>query len=205
MKRPIQLILLSLIALLSACASTQIEETWTLPGYTPPPAEQRKVLVVTLASTETVRKALELDFVKELEKNGILAVPSLQWMPDSTKVNRETLRPIVVQNGITSVLVNSLRGIEKSKTYQPPEQVGPSDNLYRNFDTYMVYSSSGQHETGTYTEMTEYLLETNLFNVKDEKLSWSVKTRTTDPTRLKQAVEGIVSKVIEQAEKDKIF
>jgi len=201
----IRLILLSLVALLSACATTQIEESWTLPGYIAPAPAERKVLIVTLAADETVRKAFENNFVQQLDKNGILAVASHQWLPDGTKVNRETLRPVVAQNGITSVLVSSLRGVEKSQTYQPPEQVGPGDNLYRNFDTYMVYSSSGQNEPGTYVEMTEYLLESNLFNVKSEKLSWSVKTRTTEQATLKEGVESIVNAVMKQAAKDKVL
>lgn len=201
----IRLILLSLVASLTACATTQIEESWTLPGYMAPAPAERKVLIVTLAADETVRKAFENDFVQQLDKNGILAVASHQWLADSTKVNRETLRPIVAQNGITSVLVSSLRGIEKSQTYQPPEQIGPGDNLYRNFDTYMVYSSSGQNEPGTYVEMTEYLLETNLFNVKTEKLSWSVKTRTTEQATLRKGVESIVNAVMKQAAKDKVL
>ena len=201
----IRLILLSLVASLTACATTQIEESWTLPGYMAPAPAERKVLIVTLAADETVRKAFENDFVQQLDKNGILAVASHQWLADGTKVNRETLRPIVAQNGITSVLVSSLRGIEKSQTYQPPEQIGPGDNLYRNFDTYMVYSSSGQNEPGTYVEMTEYLLETNLFNVKTEKLSWSVKTRTTEQATLKEGVESIVNAVMKQAAKDKVL
>ncbi|AUM13943.1 hypothetical protein [Ketobacter alkanivorans] len=201
----IRLILLSLVASLTACATTQIEESWTLPGYMAPAPAERKVLIVTLAADETVRKAFENDFVQQLDKNGILAVASHQWLADGTKVNRETLRPIVAQNGITSVLVSSLRGIEKSQTYQPPEQIGPGDNLYRNFDTYMVYSSSGQNEPGTYVEMTEYLLETNLFNVKTEKLSWSVKTRTTEQATLRKGVESIVNAVMKQAAKDKVL
>ncbi len=201
----IRLILLSLVASLTACATTQIEESWTLPGYMAPAPAERKVLIVTLAADETVRKAFENDFVQQLDKNGILAVASHQWLADGTKVNRETLRPIVAQNGITSVLVSSLRGIEKSQTYQPPEQIGPGDNLYRNFDTYMVYSSSGQNEPGTYVEMTEYLLETNLFNVKTEKLSWSVKTRTTEQATLRKGVESRVNAVMKQAAKDKVL
>ena len=205
MTQATRLILLPLVLWLAACASTRIEEAWTLPGYTPPAPEQRKVLVVALAARETIRQAFEDTFVKELEGKGILAVPSHQWIADGTTINRDSLRPIVVQNGITSVLIGSLRGIEKSATYQPPQQVGPGDNLYRNFDTYMVYSSSGQHEPGEYVELTEYLLETNLFNARDEKLSWSVKTRTTKQPSLQQGVDSIVSTVIKQATKDHIF
>lgn len=205
MIRAIQLILLSLTVLLSACATTQVEETWTLPGYVAPAAAERKVLVVTLAADETVRKAFETSFVQHFEKSGILAIASYQWLPDGTQVNRETLRPIVAQNGITSVLVSSLRGIEKAQTYQPPEQVGPGDNLYRNFDTYMVYNSSGQNVPGTFVEVSEYLLETNLFNVKTEKLSWSIKTRTTEQATLKDGIESIVTTVMKQAGKDKVL
>lgn len=205
MNKAIHLILLSLITFLGGCAATQIEEAWTLPGYSAPAPAERKVLVVTLAAQETVRKAFETSFVQHLEKNGILAVASSQWLPDGTKINRESIRPIVAQNGITSVLVSSLRGIEKSQTYQPPQQTGPSDNLYRNFDTYMVYNSSGQNEPGTYVEMTEYLLETNLFNAKGEKLSWSVKTRTSEQTTLKKGVDSVVNAVMKQAAKDKVL
>jgi hypothetical protein len=193
MQKPIRLILLSFVALLSACATTQIEESWTLPGYQAPAPAERKVLVVALAAEDTVRKAFENSFVQQLEHNGITAVASHTRIADSSKVNRQTLRPIVAQNQITSVLVSSIRGIEKAQTYQPPTQVGPSDNLYRNFDT------------GTYVEMTEYLLETNLFNTKTEKLSWSVKTRTSEQTSLKKGVDSVVKAVMKQATKDRIL
>jgi len=205
MTKAMHLILIAFTLLLSACASTRVEESWTLPGYQPPTADKRKVLVIALASKETTRKAFESAFVQALEARGILAVPSHQWMPESTKVNRDTVAPIVAQNGITSVMIGTLRGVEKSQAYQPPQQVGPGDNLYRNFDTYRVYDSSGQHETGTYAEMTEYLLEINLFNVATEKLSWSVRTRTTDSGDLNDGVHSIVDAVVKQAEKDKIF
>lgn len=205
MKRMNRIVLFTLTLLVTACATTQIEESWTLPGYQPPPAAQQKVLVVALAAKETTRKAFESAFVQALEAKGIMAIPSSQWLADSTTVNRDSLAPIVIENKVTSVLVGSLRGIEKLETYQPPQQIGPSDNLYRNFDTYMVYSSSGEHEPGTYEAINEYLLETNLFNVATEKLSWSVKTRTTQQTSLEEGVNSIVSAVLKQAEKDKIF
>ena len=205
MNHAIRLILLPLVFVMTACASTQIEEAWTLPGYTPPPKEQQKILVVALAARETVRKAFEDAFVAELETKGMLAVPSNRWIADGTTITRDVLRPIVGQNGITTVLIGSLRGIEKSETYQPPQQIGPGDNLYRNFDTYMVYSSSGQHVPGEYVELTEYLLETNLFNVKNEKLSWSVKTRTTKQPSLEQGIKSIVAAVIAQGTKDGVF
>lgn len=200
---PSHLILLCFALLLGACATTHVEESWKLPEYKP--AAQQKVLVVAMAANETVRKAFEASFVKQLDEKNVVAIASNQWIPDSTAINRDSLRPILAQNGITTVLVSSIRGIEKIETYQAAANTGPNDNLFRNFDTYQVYSSSGQHETGNYEETTDYLLETNLFDTRKEKLSWSVSTRTTNAGSLKKAVEGVVSSVIKQATEDKVF
>ena len=162
-------------------------------------------MVVALAGSETMREAFENAFVKQLEALGVSAVQSKRWLPDSTKVDKEALRPILVQNSITTVLISSIRGVEKDRTFQPAEQIGPTDNLFRNFDTYQVYDSSGQHETGSYVETTEYLLETNLFNTKTEKLSWSVTTRTAQTKDMKSGVDSVVSAVINQATDDNVF
>ena len=104
------------------------------------------------------------------------------------------------------MLVSSIRGVEKDQTYQPADNMGtPPDNLFRNFDSYQVYNSSGQHEPGTYVETTDYLLETNLFNTRTEKLSWSVTTRTSLTKNIKDGVDGVISAVLKQADRDKVF
>ena len=54
-------------------------------------------------------------------------------------------------------------------------------------------------------ELTEYLLETNLFNVKNEKLSWSVKTRTAKQPSLEEGVKSIVAAVIKRGTQDGVF
>ena len=203
MKPYFRLILLAITVFVSAFATTSIEESWRDKNYQAP--TQQKVLVVALASRETVRKAFENSFVAQLEQQGILAVASNQWIPDGSQLSRESLRPLLKRNGITTVLSSSIKGVETASTYQPEQQVGPDDNLFRNFDTYQVYSSSGQHETGSYNELTEYLLETNLFSASNEKLSWSVVTRSSQPKTLEKTIDNVVSAVIKQAKKDGVL
>ncbi len=203
MKSLFRLILLSFSLIVCACSVTSIEENWRDKSYQPP--AQHKVLVVALASREAVRKIFETSMVAELEKQGLLAIPSHQWISDGSKLNRESLRPLLKQNSITTVLATSIKGVETAQTYQAQDQVGPQDNLFRNFDTYMTYSSSGQHETGSYNVLTEYLLETNLFNTSNEKLSWSVVTRASEIKDLKQTAADVSAKVVQQAKKDSVF
>lgn len=197
--------LISLLFLLFAagCSTTQVQESWHLPGYQAP--QSQKVLVVAMASKESIRKVIETSFVARLEEKGLTAIPSFQWLPDGSKLNREAIVPLVRQNGITTVLVTSIKDVQKSTAYQPEQQTGVGDNLFRNFDTYYAYSSSGQHETGSYAALTDYLIETNLFDTQTQKLSWSITTRTSETGPVKKAVDEIVKAVVSKAGKDNVL
>lgn len=195
-----RLIFLLLLSLLQACATTQVQESWRLPGYHPP--KPQKLLVVALTATEATRKLVENSFVQALEAKGITAIPSSTWIADGSKITRDSLVPIVEQNGITTVLVSSMREVQKSAAYQPAAG-DDSDGLFRNIDTYYAYSSSGQHEGGSYAQVTEYLIETNLFDGKNRKLSWSVITRTSAPKDMQKDIEGVTEAVMKRAEEDK--
>ncbi len=203
LKHPSYLISLAFLLLLTGCSTTQVQETWRLPGYQPQATQ--KVLVVAMASKESIRKVIEASFVSQLEAKGFMAIPSNQWLPDGTRLNRDAIIPVVRENGITTVLVTSIKDVQKSTAYQPEQNTGAQDNLFRNFDTYYAYSSSGQHETGSYAALTDYLIETNLFDVRTQKLSWSVTTRTSETGSLKKAVDEIVKVTVYQAAKDKVL
>ena len=195
--------LLALLLLVASCATTKVEESWKLPGYTP--SEEKKILVVVLASRKKVRKLFEAEFVQQLDDQNITAIASNEWIEDDDKLNRDALRPLLKQNGITMVLVSSLKSVETIQAYQPAQSTGPSDNLKVSMDSYMTFDSSGQHVTGSYVELTDYLVETNAFDSKTEKLSWSITTRTTDQTQMTKSIQDVVKAVVKQGKKDGLF
>ena len=55
-----RLISLLFIVLLCACSSTRVQESWRLPGYQA--GESQKVLIVAMASRESLRKVIETAF-----------------------------------------------------------------------------------------------------------------------------------------------
>ncbi len=198
-----RLISLLLLLLLGACSTTQVQESWRLPGYQP--SQPQKVLVVAIAAKEDMRKVIESTFSAQLEQKGITAIPSFQWLPDGTRLNREAVLPVVKQNGITTVLVTSIKDVQKATAYQPAQSTVPEDGLFRNMDTYYAYSSSGQHESGSYAALTDYLIETNLFDARNHKLSWSVTTRTSETGSIQKAVDEIVKTTLKRASQDKVL
>lgn len=200
---PNRLILLCLLFLLGACASTHVEETWRLPGYQP--IQPQKVLVVAMAANEDVRKLIENAFCAQLEEKGITAIASSQWLADGSRLDRAALQPLVQQNGITSVLATSIKDVQKIAAYQPEQHTIPEDGLFRHQDTYYTYSSSGQHESGRYASLTDYVIETNLFDTRQHKLSWSIITRSSEASSVRKAVDDIARTVVKQAGKDRVF
>lgn len=198
-----RLISLLFVLLLSACSTTEVQESWRLPGYQP--NQPQKVLVVAMASKEDLRKVIETAFSTQLETIGVTAIASFQWLPEGTRLNREALQPLVQQNGITTVLVTSVKDVQKTRAYQPQQDTGPSDGLFRQIDTYYAYSSSGQHESGRYAALTDYLIETNLFDTRTHKLSWSITTRTSETGSIRKAVDEIVKATLKQARKDNVL
>lgn len=198
-----RLIFLLLLSLLQACSSTQVQEAWRQPGYHPPQAQ--KILVVALAANDSTRRAVENSFVTALEEKGLVAIASNTWIADGTQITRKALIPIVEQNGITTVLISSIRDIQKAAAYQPAPAAAGDDGLFRNIDTYYAYSSTGQHEGGTYAPILEYVIETNLFDATSRKLSWSVITRTSAPKDMKKGIEGVTEAVLKQAAKDGVL
>lgn len=198
-----RLISLLFVLLLSACSTTEVQESWRLPGYQP--IQPQKVLVVAMASKEDLRKVIETSFSTQLETSGVTAIASFQWLPEGTRLNREALQPLVQQNGITTVLITSVKDVQKTTAYQPQQDAGPSDGLFRQIDTFYAYSSSGQHESGSYAALTDYLIETNLFDTRTHKLSWSITTRTSETGSIQKAVGEIVKATLKQARKDNVL
>ena len=200
---PLHWLPLFALLLLTACSTTQVQESWRLPGYQL--AQSQKVLVVAMAARESMRKAVESTFSRQLEQRGLTAIPSYLWVENGANLTRAILQPLVEQNGISAVLVTSIKDVQKSAAWQPGQSAIPEDGLFRHMDTWQTYSSSGQHEGGSYASLTDYLMETNLFDTRSGKLSWSITTRTSETGSVEKAMQEIVKATLKQASKDGVL
>ena len=88
----------ALVAVLSACASTSIENTWKDPQYSGGPIS--KVLVVGISTQASVRRAFEDTFGQALTQQGVQAVASYTLIPQDGQIPEETLQKAAVQAGV---------------------------------------------------------------------------------------------------------
>jgi hypothetical protein len=67
------------LALVGACQSTTLENSWRDAQYKGPPL--KKLLVVGVANQATTRRLFEDGFVKELAEIGVAGVQSYDYIP----------------------------------------------------------------------------------------------------------------------------
>src|SRR5262245_59580489 len=86
-RRLIPAVMMMLFGLaLTACSTTHITSTWKDPAAATA-ASFQKVLVVAMVPQETIRRNLEQEMVVRLQKRGVQAVPSSQYLQEGNTIN----------------------------------------------------------------------------------------------------------------------
>jgi hypothetical protein len=134
---------------LSSCASTTIVKTWRDPEFH---AHPKKILVLALSRSPTVKILSENEFVEQLEKRGLVAVASHGLLTDDIVIHREALRVLVRDQNFDTVLITRPIARKVEETFRPGEEyitIGEFDS-----DMYGDYGliSGYVHEPGNYEE-----------------------------------------------------
>jgi len=190
------LLMLSLLAVLSACSSTKLTESWGSSEYSGPPAQ--KILVVGMIKDAVTRRFFEQHFVAEARNKGVDAIASYEFIPNPNDHDqREELIKLIQQTGADAVLVAQMKGIEKDEKYVPG-RLDWFPDAYNSYGFYNYYYRSYRaiHRPG-YIGSDKYLkMQMRFFDVDTEKLVWAGNTRTKNPKSLVSTIEKIAAKVV---------
>jgi hypothetical protein len=178
-----------LTGFLMSCVSTKLEKSWADPSFNLNPNPYKKVLVVAPLKDAASQRIAEDKIVKELKKT--VGVPSYTYLtPNDT--DPKMLNEKLLKDGFDGIIVMRLTDVEKSLSYNP----GTS---YGGWYGYRGYTP------GYYTEDKTFLVETNMFAVKDDKLMWSGTTSSLNPTSFDQSMDGIISAIKTELQKKGIL
>jgi hypothetical protein len=190
-----QVVGLSIVAvalLLSACATTQIINQWSDPGYTS--ASFKRIMVIGVSKQDSLRRTFEDEFVVQLKALGIDAVPSYLLVPEAGEVEESRLKQAVKQAGADAVIISRLVRVER-KAQMTPGRYGP----FPGFGFYRWYSSAwvGFYEPPRLDFYDIYISETSLYDVMNDRLVWSGVAKTTDIGDIQKEIKEYVQTVIE--------
>lgn len=189
------LVLAPLLSLaLAACAPNQLGTTWVEPGGTPTPFKE--LLVLGVAAKENVRQAYEDSFVAALRARGVRARAGHSLLPEGELANVDTLRKAVRTSDTEGVLITHLAGVTL-ETAQVPRHNYVTTSLYGGLYPYYGLVYNKVTEPGYYARFGLLAFETNLYDARRERLVWSGRSQTMDPSSEQTTIGEVIGKVTE--------
>ncbi len=185
----------ALSILVAGCSSTYIVNSWKAPGATLSPDQFKKVLVLVLAKEEDARKVAEDQIVSnhKLLNVSYPLFTTKQLGKDTLKVKN-----MIKEQGYDAIIVMRLITVKSKSTYV----AGGHNPAYQQNGIYYFpdYLSSSSYATDM-----EYIVSTNVFSLKDEKLLWSGVTASTNPKQLDKVVNEVAKEVVYKMKEDKFL
>lgn len=179
----------------SGCASTKLTEQWKEPTYAG--AAFKKVLVIGATDSPTRRRTFETEFSMQLDKRAnVDGVPSYSVLQTQGEVDREELDRIIQENGIDAVMITRLIGQEDNVTYTPGTVTAYPYGWYGGMYDYYYGAWGAASTPGYLSTTTTYRVETNVYAVSTQKLTWAGITETFAPSDFERAVDEYAAVVI---------
>ena len=181
-----RVIVIALALALGACAgsATQIDQAWVAPA-SPSTHQMQHVATVYLSDNVTMRHSAEDKLASDLYQIGVRATPSYTVLGDAIDIKdvdniKTRLRNQGYDGMITMKVVERQQELESSPSY----------------DWYWGWYGYGYPGYGAdvYTE-TIYRLETSAYDLRTNRVVWSVMTKTTEPENAQELIND-TSKVV---------
>jgi len=185
------LILLSLAFSFVACGpSTKLEKSWKDPNLTADKSIPfKKIFVVAATKDESSNRIVEDKIVAQIKNAvGVQSYTYLKATDTDQKVVEEKLK----NDGFDGLIVMRLKNVEKSTSYVPGSSYGGWYG-YR-------YGSPGYVTTDE-----NFIVETNIYSLKESKLLWSGTTSTLNPTSMNNTIDAIINTIKYELKKQKII
>lgn len=179
-----QLMVCAMILVLAACTPASVTNVWKAPDAAPPPF--RKIMVMGLVRDEdhSVCERLEAHFAGDLAELGYSVVSAYQQYGPRAFVGLKEEEAItkIRQSGVDAVITIVLLDKSREKYYVPARVYYTPYTVYSNrFWGYYSTMYGRIYEPGYYRVDTRYFLESNLYDLKHDKLLYSIQTQSFDP------------------------
>ena len=188
--------LFSFAFLIISCAGTELTQKQVDDAYKGKPVSD--ILVIAITGNEHNRRSFEKKFVAQLKSVGVDAISSEEAipMPADLELKKETILNAVHQYENDAVIITHLLGKEEKDVYT---RGGSAHRGFYGF-YHNRYSDPGYSSTSTTVR-----LETNLYDVKTEKLIWSGKSKTWSKDSKDQIINDVIKAVINNLQKNKLL
>jgi len=187
--------------LIMSCAGTQLDQKQVKEAYTGKPMSD--ILVIAITGNEHNRRLFEKRFVAHLKASGVDAIASEDAlsMPADLKLKKEAILEAVRQNENDAVIITHLISKKDKESYSR----GGGGAANRGFFGFYLSGASYVRDPGYSSTSSTVRLQTNLYDVKTEKLIWSGKTKTLSRNSKDPIINDVIKSVVTSLQKNKLI
>lgn len=190
--------IITLLAIAS-CSSTKVTSSWKAPG-TEVKVNSRHVLVLGIMNkgqSHALRSNMEDQLATELRNSGVDATPSSSVFNSRQFNNEQKALRALKNKGYDAVMTISLLNKSKETHYNPGtvyyEPYGP---YYGHWWGYYRWRYGSVYTPGYYSEDTKFYWETNLYDLRQDKMLYSVQSESFDPSSIESLGNDYAKNVV---------
>lgn len=172
------------VGLLMSCTSSRLVYSWKSPEYEPRAFSKIMVVALIRDADRQLQQQMEEHLVGDLSERGIQAVSSIREAGPRAfdKMDESTVLERLRNSGVDAVLTIVLLDKTREKYYVPGRVVYSPYGIYHNrFYHYYVTMYDRIYTPGYYEVSTRYFWESNLFDLSEKKLLYTVQSESFDP------------------------
>jgi len=194
-----RVLIVAAVAVLLGCASTTLEGSWTRPGFGGKRLDGA-VLVAGIARDETMRRVFEDDMAAKLSARGVKTTASYTVVP--SKLGHDDFEKLVDaarKSGARYLLSTALIG-------QGQEVVVTQDPMWGAGYGYRGWY--GRYWGPAYTDVRTYNVynsQTSLTEVDSDRIEWTARTRTSEPSDIEKEVRAFVDVILDAMAKAQLL
>jgi hypothetical protein len=183
------------ILTISSCSSTKITSTWREPNKEISIQKLNKVLVVALFKDETSCRKAEDQMVGYLYGKGVASYDYLD--KKFSQQNEDAIREKIKKDGFDGAVTMRLLDVDKEEKYARGN-ISMYPAYYNTFSSYYFRNWGYYSNPGYYLTTKTYIVETNVFSIKEDKIIWTGITKTIDPSGVVKMTEEISKAVFNE-------
>ncbi|MBA2249380.1 MAG: hypothetical protein H0W12_04230 [Chitinophagaceae bacterium] len=207
--KPIKILAtMTLMIFMTACSSTKVTSSWKADDAKVNTAGFNKVIVAALLQDKdrSLQQQMEKELVSDLNAKGIQAVSAYQlYGPKYFSKNEDQALKKLQKSGIDGVLTVVMLDKNKEKDYVPGNVNYRPVTYYNRWYGYYSTVYDRVYSPGYYTQNTNYFWESNLYDLRSDKLLYSAQSESFDPSSTGRLANDYSNKIVSDMTKQGLF